>query len=177
MERERENRERMGKWREGEKWRERFTPSPCLLFLTIASPFSHSLAIFSLLLLILSLSPLHFLHLLSIFLFSRHFLSLPLHFLIFSLSIFSFFLYLLSIFSFSRHFLFLFPHSLSLHFLILFLSPRHFLSPTPFPHFFSIASPLALLMPNCLNKDAVFIVLLFAGRLNLRHLSRASQKS
>ena len=138
------------------------------------SPFPHFL---SLLLLILSLSPLHSLHLLSIFLFSRHFLSLPLHFLIFSLSIFSFFLYLLSIFSFSRHFLFLFPHSLSLHFLILFLSPRHFLSPTPFPHFFSIASPLALLMPNCLNKDAVFIVLLFAGRLNLRHLSRASRKS
>ena len=73
------------------------------------------------------------------------------------ISIFSFSLYLLSIFSFSRHFLFLFPHSLSLHFLILFLSPRHFLSPTPFPHFFSIASPLALLMPNCLNKDAFLL--------------------
>ena len=29
-------------------------------------------------------------------------------------------------------------------------------------------------MPNFLNKD-VFSVLLFAGRLNLRHLSRASQ--
>ena len=31
-------------------------------------------------------------------------------------------------------------------------------------------------MPNFLNKD-VFSVLLFAGRLNLRHLSRASRKS
>ena len=116
MERERE----WGKLREVEKWRERFTPSPCLLFLTIASPFSHSPAIFSIYLLI-SLSPFYlsfsisspFLHSLAIF---------ALYLLIFSLSIFSFFLYFLI---FSLH---------------MFSFSRHFLSLSPFPNLFSIFS-------------------------------------
>ena len=101
----------------------------------------------------------------------------------------------LHVFSFSPlhlHFLIfspfslIFPHFLSLRFLILSLSHLHFLILSPFSLSFSISkfvlhflikiSNLALLMPNCLNKD-VFSVLLFAGRLNLRHLSRASRKS
>ena len=158
---------------EGEKWRERFTPSPCRLFLTIASPFSHSLAIFSFNFLILSLS-FPFSYYLAIF-------SLPLQFFILSLSIFSFFLYLLSIVSFSLS-LSSFSHSFSIsspfsYSLVIFSLFLHFQKCSPVPlHFLIKISNLALLMPNCLNKD-VFSVLLFAGRLNLRHLSRASRKS
>ena len=121
-------------------------------------------------------------HCISIFSFSCHFLYLFAHF---SLSIFSLFLYLLSFFAFSRHFRSLFAHFLSLHFLILSLSPPHFrilspfslylyissfalhflilspfsLSLSPFPIFFSFfkltfQTYVALLMPNCLNKDS-----------------------
>ena len=134
----------MGKWREGEKWR--FTRSPCLLFLAIESPFSHSPAIFSLLSISsFSLSP-----------FSHHFSSLVSH----SLTIFS----LLSISSFSlspfsHHFSSLVSHSLTIfsfsplfpfpYILFIFSFPRHFLSLSTCPYFLS-----RLWMPNCLNKDA-----------------------
>ena len=118
-ERERENLERMG------KWRERY-------FLPLH---------------VFSLSPLHF-NFLILSSFSLSISSFSLHFLILSLS--------------SLHFLILLPFSLPLF---------------PFPYFLSIFSFFALLLLNCIIYMFFSVLLLFAGRLNLRHLWRASQNS
>ena len=170
----------MGKWRGGEMEREIYSLSMsslshhCISIFSFSrhflSQFSHSFSIsfpFSYYLAIFSL-PLHF------FIFSLPFshsfsVSSPLSH---SLTIFSLYFLILSLSSFSHSFSISSPFSYSLVIFSLFL---HFQKCSPVPlHFLIKILNLALLIPNCPNKD-VFSVLLFAGRLNLRHLSRVSQ--